>query len=109
MEQFNDTASYTLQTFDANIFTTHANAQFDAYLYALTVSGSKVEITREASLNVGTDGEASLADKYWRLRIGNLEKEMSGSSDGIWVDIFYSNAPAYVEDVSTKVWADLAI
>lgn len=109
-EQFNDTSSYTLQTFDANIITTNVNAEYDAYLYALTVSGSKVEITREASLNVGTDGETAIANQYWRLRRGNIGKVMEGNTDGIWVDVFYSNpAQAYVEDVTIKVWADLVI
>ena len=108
-EQFNDNPSYTVQTFDMNVLTAHVNAEIDAYLYSLVVTGSKCEIVREASLNVGTDGEAALANQYWRLRRGNIGKVMDGSKDGIWVDAFYSNSPSYVEDATIKVWADMPI
>ena len=108
-EQFNDNPSYTLQTFDMNVLTTNANAEIDAYLYALVVTGSKCAITREASLNVGTDGETAIANQYWRLRRGNIAKAMNGSSDGIWIDVFYSNSPSYVEDATIKVWADMPV
>ena len=108
-EQFNDNPSYTIQTFDMNVLTAHVNAEIDAYLYSLVVTGSKCVIAREASLNVGTDGEPAIANQYWRLRRGNIGKVMNGSKDGIWVDVFYSNSPAYVEDATIKVWADMEI
>lgn len=104
-EQFDDTANITLDTFDANILTTNVNAEFDAYIYALMVIGDKCNITREASLNVGADGETAIADRYWRLRRGNIAKTIDGTTDGTWVDVHYANSPAYVEDVSIKVWA----
>ena len=103
-EQFNDSPNITLNTFDANIFTTNVNAEFDAYLYCLEVTGDKCDIARCSSLNVGIDGETAIANKYWRLRRGALAKALDGSSDGVWVDIHYSNSPAYVEDVNIKVW-----
>jgi len=108
-EQWNDTASYTIQTFDMNVFTANVSAEIDAYLYSLTVSGSKVEIVREADLNVGTNGEAALANQYWRLRHGNIGKVMEGATDGMWIDAHYSSSPSWVEDVTIKVWADLVI
>jgi hypothetical protein len=104
-EQFNDSSDLTLDTFDANIYTTNASAEFDAYLYALVVDGSTCTITREADLNVGTIGETAILNKYWRLRRGRIDKQLNGSKDGIWVDVHYSNSPAYVEDVTLKVWA----
>lgn len=104
-EQFDDQSDLTLETFDANIFTTNVNAEFDAYLYSLEVTGDKCNITREASLNVGADGETAIADKYWRLRRGNINKALDGATDGVWADIHYSNSPAYVEDVTIKIWA----
>ena len=104
-EQFDDTANITLDTFDANILTTNVAADFDAYLYAIVVTGDKCTISREASLNVGADGETAIADRYWRLRRGNIAKAIDGTTDGTWVDVHYSNSPAYVEDVSIKVWA----
>ena len=104
-EQFDDTADITLDTFDVNLLTTSVNAEFDAYLYAIEVTGDKCNITREASLNIGAGGETALANKYWRLRRGNIGKSINGTTDGTWVDIHYSNSPAFVEDVSMKVWA----
>lgn len=104
-EQFNDQPGLTLDTFDANIFTTNANAEFDAYLFDLHVTGDKCVVELEASLNVGADGETAIANKYWRLRRGNIDEPVDGTTDGIWVDAHYSNSPAYVEDVSIKVWA----
>lgn len=104
-EQFDDTSDITLDTFDANILTTSVNAKFDAYLYSIEVTGDKCDITREASLNVGLEGEPALADRYWRLRRGNINKAIDGTTDGTWVDVHYSNSPAFVEDVSIKVWA----
>jgi hypothetical protein len=104
-EQFNDSSGITLNSFDANIFTTNVNAEFDAYLYTLEVTGDKCDIERSASLNVGTDGETAIANKYWRLRKGNIAKAVDGTTDGIWADVHYSNSPAYVEDVNIKIWA----
>ena len=108
-EQFNDTPNYTIQTLDMSVYTTNVAAEIDVYLYALTVSGNKCEITREASLNVGTDGETALANQYWRLRRGDIGKVMEGASDGMWVDAHYSNSPSWVEDATIKVWADMVI
>jgi hypothetical protein len=104
-EQFDGTTNITLDTFDANILTTNVNAEFDAYLYSILVTGDKCNIVREASLNVGVDGETAIADRYWRLRRGNINKVIDGTTDGTWVDVHYSNSPAYVEDVSIKIWA----
>ena len=103
-EQFNDQSNLILDTFDVNLFTTNANAEFDAYLYDLHIStGDKCDIENHAALHIGADGETAIANKYWRLRRGNLAQTLDGATDGIWVDIFYDN-PAYVEDVTVKVW-----
>jgi len=104
-EQFNDAPTLTLDTFDANIFTTNVNAEFDAYLYDLHVSGDKCDIELEAELHVGADGETAIANKYWRLRKGGINDPLNGATDGIWVDVHYSNSPSYIEDVTLKVWA----
>ena len=104
-EQFNDLSNLILNTFDVNMITTNVAAEFDAYLYALKVTGDKCNVSRQASLNVGADGETAIQNKYWRLRKGNIAKVLDGATDGIWVDIHYSNSPAYVEDVTLKIWA----
>ena len=104
-EQINDQTKLTLTTFDANIFTTNESAEFDAYLYTLHVTGNKCRIDKEADLHVGADGVEALEDKYWRLRRGDINEALNGSTDGFWVEVHYSNSPAYVEDVTLKVWA----
>ncbi len=104
-EQFNDSPNLVVTTFDINAFTTSVNAEIDAYLYSLEVTGDKCDIARIASLNVGTDGETAIADKYWRLRRGAIAKSLDGTTDGVWVAIFYANNPALVQDMTMKVWA----
>ena len=104
-EQFGDNSDIILDTFDANIYTTNIAAEFDAYLHTLHVTGSKCNIDREAELHVGADGQTAIADKYWRLRRGNIAETMDGNTDGFWVDIHYANSPVYVESVTIKVWA----
>jgi hypothetical protein len=104
-EQFGDNSDITLDTFDANIYTTNVAAEFDAYLYTLHVTGSKCAVENTSSLHVGADGETAIAAKYWRLRRGNLAETMDGNTDGFWVNVHYANSPVYVEGVTIKVWA----
>jgi len=111
-DQFNDSSNIVLNTFDGNIFTTHVNAEFDAYLYTLHVTGDECNVHNESKLNIGTGTyatQASLANKYFRIREGNLAESLDGSTDGFWVDVHYSNSPVYVEDVTLKVWATRTI
>jgi len=109
-EQFNDASNITLETLDANLFTTNANAEFDAYLYSIEVTGSKATIAVQASLHVGTDGFTAIANKYCRLRRGNINKALDGATDGIWIDVWYLNiANTYCQDVGIKVWASQEI
>lgn len=103
-EQLNDSANLTLNSFDANIFTTNVSAEFDAYLYTLHVTGDKCNVDTESELHVGADGETAIANKYWRLRKGSIAEALDGTTDGFWCDVHYSNSPAYVEDVTIKVW-----
>lgn len=104
-DQVNDTAVYDIECLDINLFTTNTSAEFDAYLYALEVTtGDRCNVSRIASANVGTNGNTALANRYERLRRGNIDKNMDGSTDGLFLDIFYSNSPTYVEDVTIKVW-----
>ena len=104
-EQMNDNSNLVLNTFDVNLFTTNVAAEFDAYLFDLHIeSGDKCDIEAHANLHIGADGETAIANKYWRLRMGNIGQALDGTTDGIWVDAHYSNSPAYVEDVTIKVW-----
>lgn len=104
-EQFNDKPNIVVNTFDVNMITTSVNAEFDAYLYSLEVTGDKCNIVNISALHVGADGETAIANKYWRLRRGVINKALDGTTDGVWIDVHYSNTPADVEDVTIKVWA----
>jgi len=103
-EQFNDTSSIILDTLDVNMCTTNAAAEFDCYLYSITVTGDKCDIANLADLHVGADGETAIADTFWRLRRGSLAVALDGAAEGVWVDIHYANNPNYVEDVCMKLW-----
>ena len=104
-EQFNDQPNLVLDTFDSTILVTNVNAEYDAYLYCIQVTGDKCDIALEAELHVGVDGETPVAGTNPRLRRGNLGVALDGTTDGIFVELYYSNSPAYVEDVNMKVWA----
>ena len=108
-EQFNDSPDIIIETLDATIFTTNVNAEFDAYLFDLHVVGDKCRIEMDAELHVGALGETAIANKFWRLRQGNLNEAIDGTTDGMWVDIHYTNSPIYVENVTLKVWASVPI
>ena len=103
-EQVNDQPSLILNTFDINLFTTGTAAELDAYLFDLHVTGDKCLIELEAELHLGADGETAIANKYWRLRKGNVNETLDGTTDGFWVDMHYSNTPSQIEDVTAKVW-----
>jgi|3_EtaG_2_1085321.scaffolds.fasta_scaffold03318_4 hypothetical protein len=106
-EQWNDQANFTIRTFDVNLLATHVAAEFDAYLYAVTAKGDKCTVTNLAGLHVGAVGSTALANRYYRLRRGNLNTVLEGATDGMWVDIHYANTPAYIEDMTCKVWATI--
>jgi hypothetical protein len=103
-EQSNDSPNLVINTFDANIFTTNVSGEFDAYLFTVHVTGDKCNVDNEAELHVGTIGETAIADKYWRLRQGNIDEDLNGLTDGFFVDVFYTGTPIGVEDVTVSVW-----
>ena len=105
-EQFDDTENLVLDTFDINLLTTNVAAEFDAYLYSLIITGvNKCSVILSAQVHVGADGETALVDRYWRLRRGKINQALNGLTDGVWAELHYSNSPAYVEDMSMKIWA----
>ena len=106
-EQFNDSADIIVTTLDVTLLTTNAAAEFDAYLYTLRVTGSKCYVGVVTDVHLGADGPTAIADRFWRLRRGNINEALDGTTDGVWVDIFYANTPIYVEDVTVKLWASV--
>ena len=104
-EQFNDSPNITIETFDSSLYTTNVSAEYDSYLQSIEVTGNKAIVSLLSELHIGADGETAIANKYWRLRRGNINKSLDGTTDGVWITTHYSNSPAYIEDVNTKVWA----
>jgi len=107
-EQLNDKANITLNTFDVNAFVTNTSCEFDTYLYTLHVTGDECRVDNEAQLHIGSVGgakaQASLANQYYRLRQGNINESLDGTTDGFWVDVHYTGTPIGIEDVTIKTW-----
>ena len=102
-EQFGDNSGITLDTLDVSALANNASAWCNIHLYSLEVTGDKCNITNEDS--VGIDAADVSADKWYRLRGGQIDKALDGSTDGIWVDAFFGPlANVYWEDINTKVW-----
>lgn len=105
-EQWNDSPNTTISSLDFNALATNSSAWLYAYLYSLSVTGDKCDIVREASLDLPA-AEVS-ANKYYRLRRGNLGIAIDGSTDGFWVDMFPGPlASTYWENMNIKVWAQI--
>lgn len=105
-EQFNDTPEIELDTFDVNLLATNTSAELDGYLYSVVNNSGILAITAEAEIHLGADGITPIADKYYRLRRGNIAKDLTCTSDGVFVDLHFTNSPAYIEDVTCKVWGN---
>jgi len=105
-EQWNDEPAIEILTLDLNAFAANTNAWGYGYLYSLVVTGDKCDIVREVSLEAPAAGIE--ADKYYRIRRGNLGISLDGSSDGFWVDFFPGPLNQnYWEDLNIKVWAEI--
>ena len=103
-EQFNDRPRFTLDTLDVNGYANSSSAWLVCHLYALEVTGDKCNIAVQADIELPAADVT--ADKYYRLRRGNLGKVLNGTTDGIWVDLVLGRTlvPGDWEDVTLKVW-----
>lgn len=101
-EQFNDSGPVTLDTLDITLYEVNTAARFHAYLYSVDVTGSKVDIQAQASLNMGTP---AAANRYFRLRKTNINKLLDTTKDGIFISLWYNTPTSNIEDVTCKVWA----
>jgi len=106
-EQFNDQSDIELATLDFNGFVTNASAWVYAYLYIVVPYGTnKVAISSSASIALAS-GTAT-ADRYYRLRRGNIGQGLDGSNAGIFLDVFFGPTnQTYWEDITIKIWADI--
>jgi hypothetical protein len=105
-EQINDSPVCQINTFDMNALATNSTAWMYAYLYTLVVTGDKCDITRASTLDL--PAAEVTANKFYRLRRGNLALSLDGSSDGFWVDMFPGPlVNTYWENINVKVWAHI--
>ena len=104
-EQFNDTPSITVNTFDINAFSTNENAWMSANLYAVERgAGNLASVSGLAHLEVLTADYAN--DTYHRRRRGNLNHDLDGTKEGVFVDLELGPInQAYWQNVTLKVWA----
>jgi len=107
-EQMNDQGLFTIDTYDMTAEPTNTNAWLYSYLYAVDVTGSKVAITREASIALTAANVT--ANTHYRLRRGGIGKALNGSTDGLFAQVFYGpTSQTYWQDVCIKAWGKIDI
>jgi hypothetical protein len=102
-EQANDQTEFSIDTLDISAFATNSSAWISAHLYSLEVTGDTCNITAEADAVIQT---ANInANKWYRLRRGNIAKTLDGSTDGFWCDLNLGPlANNYWENVNGLIW-----
>ena len=102
-EQFGDVSDISLEAVDVTALATNSSAWMDLHLYSVAVTGSKVNITNEGTLEL-LASEVTL-DKRYRKRLGDLSIPLDGTTDGFWFDAFWGPlANIYWEDINAKIW-----
>ena len=109
-EQFNDKPHIVVDSIDANMLVTNTGASFSGHFYSAKVTDSRVSVVELAN-EVWTTATATafpVADRFYRIRDGNLASDpnatLNGTTDGIFVTITFLGVGAYFEDVGLKVW-----
>ena len=102
-EQANDQTEFSLDTLDVSAYATNSSAWVSGYLYSVEVTGDKVDIVNEAG---GAFAAATIdANKWYRMRRGNIAKTLDGSTDGFYFDLVLGpGASNYWENINAKVW-----
>lgn len=101
-DQFNDTAQVTIDTLDATYITSNTTAEMDAYLYSVEVTGSVCDIVLLATLTHATGQSVN----FYRKRIGNIDKELDGTKEGVFLDLFLlPSTQPYFKGFSVNIWA----
>ena len=102
-EQFGDVPDISLEAVDVTAIATNSSAWMDLHLYSVAVTGSKVDITNEGTLELLASEITS--GKRYRKRLGDLSVPLDGTTDGFWFDAFWGPlANIYWEDINAKIW-----
>ncbi|MHA2063076.1 MAG: hypothetical protein ACXABY_01725 [Candidatus Thorarchaeota archaeon] len=107
-EQWNDVSGVVINTFDINLLTTTSSAWAYAYLYTVETSGlnnTLCSINNISSCSVSSAD--SVADRYWRLRRGGIDRPIVGIHDGMFANVFFGTAGGHIRDFTMKIWATL--
>ena len=104
-EQFEAHSNVTISSMDATFRITNTAAYYATYLYSIKKSNGTYAITKEAEILLPV-GESEVG--AYRMRRGNLEVALDGTTDGVFFDIFFKpDAQQYFESYVQKIWARL--
>ena len=104
-EQFGDVRSIHLRSIDIKVLCDDGNgASLSAHMYVVDVTGDKVNILPVAEIVRTGD---FVSGHQYRLRKGDIDIELDGRTDGIFVNLSYLGSPAKFRDADMKVWADI--
>lgn len=107
-EQFNDEQNLTIDTLDLGFLINNATAEMNVHLYAVERVGDLTDFTPIVD-PVQLLAADTVADKFYRVRRGGLNKQLNGQSDGIVLAMnFDPIAQSYFEELSAKVWATVS-
>jgi hypothetical protein len=104
-EQANDTPGLTLDSYDVNLYTASAapGVYFTSQIYTVVLDTDTgfYNVTSVCDMQLDTP----YADVYHRLRHGNIDIELDGSTDGFFTVFNHGrlNNPDVV-DITAKVW-----
>jgi hypothetical protein len=105
--QFGDVRSINLKSFDVTVscVTGDASTKLSLHTYTVQVNGDKVNILPGG---VGVVRTSDLVTGGWyRLRRGELDIQLDGTTDGIFADISFLGSPAKFKDATVQIWADI--
>jgi hypothetical protein len=104
-EQFDAVEDLTINSLSATYQISNTASIMDAYLYAVEVIGSKASLTKIAEIHHGT-GE--ITDSVFKRRQGALDKQLDGTTDGVFIDMFLAPTnQEYFNNFTIKVWATI--
>jgi hypothetical protein len=108
-EQFNDEPNIVIDTIDINIQETSSSARLGVHTYTVEAYAPNrcdiKSITRTLTLDDIELTVAPVVNEYYRLRRGNLNYPLNGTTDGIFVECFMAGTTGPHANFGLKVWA----
>lgn len=106
-EQFGDVRSINIRSLDMTVYceTGDANTKLSAYVYTVEVTGDKVNILPAGNSVVRTGD--MVTGKWYRFRRGEIDKQLDGTTDGVFANVSLLGSPAKFRDMTLKIWVDI--